>query len=198
MRDFPRQPGECRFMKRKSKRDSEADDDLEISETPPEFFRRGVMGKYYADVMMRSNVIRIAPDLCDAFPNEKAVNQALRMILRFKDALKQISPEKVRRKSSKGGQAAIPEFIMLRTVEATIDKNGKVKLAEAVSLRGTKRALVTILDEASADDEVPNEAAILSESALSDWLSKEEDEAWKHLADLPDLDKPRNGRKGRR
>jgi hypothetical protein len=45
--------------------------------------------------------------------------------------------------------------------------------------------LVTILeDEGSA-----NEAAILSESALADgWSGAEEDEAWKHLSELPDLD----------
>lgn len=88
---------------------------------------------------------------------------------------------------------------MLRTVEATIDKNGKVKLVEPVRLGGKKRALVTILDEGWLQDEVPNEAALLSESALAkDWLSAEEDEAWKHLADLPDLDKSRKGKKGRR
>src|SRR2546423_972873 len=89
---------------------------------------------------------------------------------------------------------------MLRTLEATIDKNGKVKLAESVRLRGKKRALVTILDEAW--DELPNEAALLSEAALArEWLKPEEDDAWRHLADLPDLDKiarSKNGKKGRK
>jgi hypothetical protein len=89
---------------------------------------------------------------------------------------------------------------VLRTVEATIDENGKVKLAESVRLRGKKRALVTILDDDFSED-MPNETALLSESALRDWLSPEEDKAWEHLADLPDLDKSRggkNGKKGRR
>jgi hypothetical protein len=85
---------------------------------------------------------------------------------------------------------------MLRTLEATIDKNGKVRLAEAVSLKGSKRALVVILDE-KLTEELPNEAALLAESALAnDWLNKDEDEAWKHLSDLPDLDK--KARKGRK
>ena len=67
---------------------------------------------------------------------------------------------------------------MLRTVEATIDRNGKVKLAEPVRLDGTKRALVTILDDQRPD----NEAAMLAESALAEaWTGPEEDEAWKHL-----------------
>lgn len=87
---------------------------------------------------------------------------------------------------------------MLRTVKATIDKNGKVKLAESIALRAKKHALVTILDEDWFDDEVPNEVALLSESALAkDWLSPEEDRAWKHLAELPDLDARRKRKKSR-
>jgi hypothetical protein len=78
---------------------------------------------------------------------------------------------------------------MLRTIEATIEGNGQVKLAEVVKLRGRKRALVTILDENWPEDESPNEAAVLSEAALAkDWLGAEEDRAWDHLADLPALD----------
>src|SRR4051794_33268944 len=91
---------------------------------------------------------------------------------------------------------------MLRTVKATINKNGKVKLAEPVSLRSASRALVTILDDDTAEDDRSNEAALLSESSLArDWLRPEEDKAWEHVADLPDLDKAprsRNGKKGRR
>lgn len=41
----------------------------------------GVRGKYYARLMARSNVVRIAPDLAKAFPNERAVNDALRQLL---------------------------------------------------------------------------------------------------------------------
>ena len=73
---------------------------------------------------------------------------------------------------------------MLQTVEAIIDENGKVELAETIKLTSRRRALVTILDEISPD----MECAILSESALAkEWLTPEEDEAWKHLSDLPDL-----------
>lgn len=91
---------------------------------------------------------------------------------------------------------------MLRTLEATIDRNGRVKLAESVVLRDKKRALVTILEDDGPETEIPNEAALLSESSLAkQWLSPEEDNAWKDLADLPDLDmdrKRRNGKKGAR
>jgi len=65
---------------------------------------------------------------------------------------------------------------MLRTIEATIDKNGNVKLKERVKLRRKAKALLTILDVAAVD-----EVTLLSESALEDWNRPEEDKAWAHL-----------------
>ena len=67
---------------------------------------------------------------------------------------------------------------MLRTVEATIDKNGNVKLAESVKLGGKRRALVTILESVPVDSVTPR-----------DWFEPDEDRAWRHLSDLPDLDR---------
>lgn len=69
---------------------------------------------------------------------------------------------------------------MIKTVEAVIDPQGGVRLLEAVSLPGQRRALVTILDEEPVS--LPHEAALLSEAALAeDWNRPEEDEAWSHL-----------------
>ena len=69
---------------------------------------------------------------------------------------------------------------MIRTVEAVIDEQGNVRLLEKVHLPGTRRALVTILEEhplAGAP-----ESALLSEAALAeDWKRPEEEEAWSHL-----------------
>lgn len=68
---------------------------------------------------------------------------------------------------------------MLRTVEAVIEADGRVRLLEAVSLQGARRALVTILDEAS---DTANLTALLSEAALAaDWERPEEEAAWAHL-----------------
>lgn len=68
---------------------------------------------------------------------------------------------------------------MIRTVEATVDNTGDVRLVEPVHISGVHRALVTILDEPPADT---HETATLSELALAkDWDSPEEDEAWSHL-----------------
>jgi len=65
---------------------------------------------------------------------------------------------------------------MLRTIEAVIEPDGQVRLLEPISVTGSRRALVTVLDE-------PAElTAVLSEPALAvDWNRPEEDAAWQHL-----------------
>jgi len=66
---------------------------------------------------------------------------------------------------------------MLRAVEATIEKSGKIHLLEPIRLARSCRAIVTIIDEL----EIP-ETALLSQSALAhDWQRPEEDTAWSHL-----------------
>ncbi|MBI4545261.1 MAG: hypothetical protein HY703_08705 [Gemmatimonadetes bacterium] len=68
---------------------------------------------------------------------------------------------------------------MIRTVEAVVEADGRVRLLERVQVPGARRALVTILDEpAEESGTVP---ALLSEAALDDWNRPEEDEAWSHL-----------------
>lgn len=68
---------------------------------------------------------------------------------------------------------------MLRTIEAVVDADGRVRLLEPVDVQAPRRALLTILDEPA--DEAANLPALLSESALEDWNRPEEDEAWRHL-----------------
>ena len=67
---------------------------------------------------------------------------------------------------------------MIRTIEAVIDKDGKVQLLEPVEAGPSRRALVVILDEPGMP---ANETALLSERALEDWNRPEEDMAWSHL-----------------
>jgi hypothetical protein len=74
--------------------------DLEIPPVAREELRRGVMGKYYRAVMANSNVVRIAKDLSDAFPNEASVNQALRELLKFRETLAGITADTTRRKKT--------------------------------------------------------------------------------------------------
>jgi len=73
---------------------------------------------------------------------------------------------------------------MIRTVEALIDADGTVRLLEDVKVVGTRRALVTILEEIPPLDVA--ETALLSEAALAeDWNRPEEDAAWAHLQSQP-------------
>ena len=68
---------------------------------------------------------------------------------------------------------------MIRTVEAIIDRQGRVHILEPVQLPDARRALVTILEEAPID---LSETALLSEQALAeDWNRPEEDAAWSYL-----------------
>jgi len=68
---------------------------------------------------------------------------------------------------------------MIKTVEAIIDEEGNVRLLELVRPGGSRRALVTILEESPSE---AVESVLLSEPALAeDWNRAEEDEAWSHL-----------------
>jgi hypothetical protein len=74
---------------------------------------------------------------------------------------------------------AAKEPTMIRTIEAVVDTQGKVELAEPIRLAAPRRALVTIFEDEAA---LPgHEAALLSETALEDWNRPEEDAAWSHL-----------------
>jgi hypothetical protein len=67
---------------------------------------------------------------------------------------------------------------MLKTIEASIDKDGNVHLKESIKLKNSRKALVTILDE----DDAVSELTLVSQSALSrEWDNEEEDKAWAHL-----------------
>ncbi len=69
---------------------------------------------------------------------------------------------------------------MLQTYEATIDESGNVRLRETVSLSGTRRALVVILDDEPGAQVL--ETALFSEAALAaDWNRPKEDAAWSHV-----------------
>jgi hypothetical protein len=81
---------------------------------------------------------------------------------------------------------------MLMTVEATIDRDGTVRLAEPLMLVGPAKALVTVLDVAVGADSHVLEPALLSEAALADgWSGPAEDAAWAHLAELPAIEEDR-------
>jgi hypothetical protein len=71
-------------------------------------------------------------------------------------------------------------MMVITTVEATIDEQGRVRLIEPIQVSSPRRALVTVLDEEPKS--AVSETTILSEPAFAeDWNRPEEDAAWSHL-----------------
>ena len=69
--------------------------------------------------------------------------------------------------------------MVLKSIEAIIERDGEIRLKEPIDLSNPCRAIVTILDEKV--ETIP-ETALLSEASLSeDWNRPEEDRAWSHL-----------------
>ena len=66
----------------------------------------------------------------------------------------------------------------MRTLEAIIDEQGRIRILQPLESGNPRRAIVVLLDETIAEGE---EAAALSEEALADWNRHEEDLAWSHL-----------------
>ena len=60
---------------------TELNDELrpEYDET---LLKNGIRGKYAKQYAAGANIVRIAPDVANAFPNEEAVNEALRFVLK--------------------------------------------------------------------------------------------------------------------
>jgi len=68
---------------------------------------------------------------------------------------------------------------MLSSIEAIVEKDGRIRPLEYVPVREGTHAIVTFLTE--PEESALNDTAFLSESALSDWNRPEEDEAWAYL-----------------
>lgn len=64
------------MRKRRPAVDDEMPAELDFNRLGP-----GVRGKHYARLMRNSDIVRIAPDVHEAFPNEEAVNAALRSLI---------------------------------------------------------------------------------------------------------------------
>ena len=57
------------------------EDDLR-EEYDDTLLKNGVRGKYVQRLAAGSNIVRLAPDVAEAFPTEEAVNEALRLLLK--------------------------------------------------------------------------------------------------------------------
>lgn len=63
------------------------EDDAEVRDMRPEYdFSGGVRGKYAERYAEGTNIVTLEPDIAEAFPDSKSVNDALREVLRRRDA----------------------------------------------------------------------------------------------------------------
>ena len=68
-------------MKKKTK--AEMDDELRAEYDLRELLKGGIRGKYAEQYRAGTNLVLLDADLAKAFPNEKAVNEALRLVLKL-------------------------------------------------------------------------------------------------------------------
>ena len=61
------------------------------SEYDETLLKNGIRGKYAQQYAAGTNMLRLAPDVVAAFPNEKAVNEALRFALKVMEDTKQLA-----------------------------------------------------------------------------------------------------------
>ena len=53
--------------------------------------KNGIRGKYAKQYAAGTNIVRLEPDVAAAFPNEEAVNEALRFVLKVMDDAKNLA-----------------------------------------------------------------------------------------------------------
>ncbi len=62
---------------------SELDDDLRPEYDLSQLLKGGVRGKYAERFRAGTNLVLLAPDVARAFPNDEAVNEALRLVIQM-------------------------------------------------------------------------------------------------------------------
>lgn len=63
---------------------------------------------------------------------------------------------------------------MLRTLEAVVEPDGRVRLLEPLGITTSHRALVTVLEESGTGAD-PNPATLLRELAPAEWNARQDD-----------------------
>jgi len=66
------------------KKQTELDDELRPEYDMKSLLKGGVRGKYAARYRTGTNLVLLEPEVARAFPNEKAVNEALKLVIKLK------------------------------------------------------------------------------------------------------------------
>jgi hypothetical protein len=65
------------------KKTAELNDELRPEYEMKSLLKGGVRGKYLKKYRQGTNLVLLEPDVAKAFPNEKAVNEALRLVMKL-------------------------------------------------------------------------------------------------------------------
>jgi hypothetical protein len=65
------------------RKETGSNDELRPEYDLTELLREGVRGKYAERYQEGTNLVLLAPDVAEAFPNEEAVNEALRLVMQL-------------------------------------------------------------------------------------------------------------------
>ena len=66
------------------KKQTEIKDELRSEYDMKSLLKSGVRGKYAARYRAGTNLVLLEPEVAKAFPNEKAVNEALKLVMKLK------------------------------------------------------------------------------------------------------------------
>jgi hypothetical protein len=65
------------------KKQTETDDELRAEYNLSKLLKEGVQGKYAIRYQEGTNLVLLAPDVAAVFPDEEAVNEALRLVIQL-------------------------------------------------------------------------------------------------------------------
>ena len=79
------------------KKQSERKDDLRSEYDMKSLLKGGVRGKYAARYRAGTNLVLLEPEVAKAFPNDKAVNDALKLVMKLKQVQENASQYSTKR-----------------------------------------------------------------------------------------------------
>ena len=79
------------------KKQTELNDELRPEYDMKSLLKNGVRGKYAARYRSGTNLVLLEPEVAKAFPNEKAVNEALKLVMKLKQVQEEAGQYSVKR-----------------------------------------------------------------------------------------------------
>lgn len=78
------------------KKKTELNDELRPEYDMKSLLKGGVRGKYAARYRAGTNLVLLEPEVAKAFPNEKAVNEALKLVMKLKKVQEEAGQYKIK------------------------------------------------------------------------------------------------------